>query len=61
MAYNCFKIGQDMASCPQRIEDGHCYYCPLYQEDSPSFEVSNDAKEKGLKAIIEATNVALRK
>ena len=61
MAYKCFKIGQDISSCPQRIEDGHCYYCPLYQEDSPSFEVSDEKKENGLEAIIKAAEVALMK
>lgn len=59
MAYKCFKIGQDISSCPQRIEDGHCFYCPLYQDVSGFVEISEETNAKTLEAFIEAANVAL--
>lgn len=61
MAYKCFKIGQDISSCPQRIEDGHCYYCPLYQDDSPYIEPSEETKEKALGKLVETLNIALKR
>lgn len=61
MAYKCLKVGQDIDTCPQRIEDGHCFHCSLYQDVSCSFEISEETKANGLKALVEAANVALRK
>ena len=61
MAYKCLKVGQDIDTCSQRIEDGHCFYCPLCQDVSDSFEISEETKAKVLKALVEAANVALRK
>jgi hypothetical protein len=61
MAYKCLKVGQDIDTCSQRIEDGHCFNCPLYQDVFDSFEISEETKAKGLKALVEAANVALRK
>lgn len=61
MAYKCLKVGQDIDTCSQRIEDGHCFNCPLYQDVSGFSEISEETKAKGLKALVEAANVALRK
>lgn len=61
MDYKCVKAGQDIDACPQRIEDGHCFYCPFYQDVSDFVEISEETKAKGLKSLIEAANVALRK
>ena len=60
MAYKCFKIGQDISSCHQRIEEGHCYYCPLYQDDSPYIEPSEETKAKVLEAMFGALDAALK-
>jgi hypothetical protein len=58
-AKNLVKVGQDIDTCSQRIEDGHCFNCSLYQDVSDSFEISEETKAKGLKALVEAANVAL--
>ena len=61
MAYKCLKVGQDIDTCPQRIEDGHCFYCPFYQDVYGFVEISEETKEKALESFVEAANVALRK
>lgn len=61
MAYKCLKVGQNIDTCSQRIEDGHCFHCSLYQDVSDSFEISEETKARALEAFIEAANVALRK
>ena len=60
MDYKCLKIGQDISSCPQRIEDVHCYYCPLYQDDSPYIKPPEETTIKALQTILDAVNVALK-
>lgn len=59
MANKCLKIGQDIDTCPQRIEDGHCFCCPFYQDVSGFVEISEETKVKALEAFIEAANVVL--
>lgn len=61
MAYKCLKVGQNIDTCPQRIEDGHCFYCPFCQDVSDSFEISEETKARVLESFIEVANVALRK
>ena len=61
MAYKCLKVEQNIDTCSQRIEDGHCFYCPFYQDVSGFVEISGDTKARVLEAFIEAANVALRK